>query len=256
MGRVLRQNRAGIYHVVNRGVGLREVFLCTEDKLFFIQLLCAYASEYSYHLHSYTLINNGYNFIIETKKNNLSNIMKIINSRYTFHFNKKYGRRGYLWEGRFKSWHITNEGLLLNIIAYVEHLAVYTGTTKTKEGSYHSSYRQLIGLDKRLPCLKDSIVFQKFNHINKIKTFLNQPINIEYINHLHEKLKKQDLHSKTEVVKLPKLNTNDFLDLTKEERKDKIYALYLEGYTQKAIGIALGISQQAVHSIIKKITKI
>lgn len=254
MSRAIRQNNAGTYHLVNRGVGLREIFLCAEDKLFFIQLICNYAIEHHYELHAYALINNGYNILMETKKDNLSSIMKLINAGYTNYFNKKYGRRGYLWEGRFKSWYITKESLSLEIIAYIEHLPVYTGATKTKESSYYSSYRQFVGLDQRLLCLKNSIIFQKFNHINKIKTFFNQPIQINYINSLHEKLKKQSNQIKQQKI-LPKLKKVDFISLTKAERNIKIYKLYQKGYSQTTIGKSLGISQQAVHSIIKKVVQ-
>jgi len=256
MGRSLRQNSAGIYHLVNRGVGLREVFLTTEDKLFFIQLICNNATHYQYVLHAYALINNGYNMLIETQNDNLSSIMKLLNARYTVYFNKKYGRRGHLWEGRFKSWYITNESLLLDIVAYIEHLPVYTKATKTKESSYYSSYRQFMGLDQRLSCLKNSIVFKKFNDLHEIEMFFDQPIDIKYINDLHEKLKQQNkyIHAKKKI--LPTLKKSIFETLTKEERNQKIYLLYKEGYTQSMIGKTLNISQQAVHNIIKKIVQI
>lgn len=253
MGRFLRQCCAGTYHIVNRGVGLREVYLCEEDKLFFIQLICEYTTEYEYNLHAYSLINNGYNMLIETKRDNLSKIMRLINARYTVYFNRKYGRRGYLWEGRFKSWYITEEESILNIIAYIEHLPVYTGATKTKENSYFSSYRQFIGLDSRLECLKNSFIFKKFNHTNKIRIFLNKPISIEYINALHEKLKiKSKFAEPKQIIKLPELKKIDFEVLTKQERNNKIYELYKKGYSQANIGIVCGLTQQAIHRIIKK----
>ena len=255
MGRAIRQNIAGVYHLANRGVGLREVFLSKDDKLFFIQLICSNAFEYQYILHAYALVNNGYNMLIETSKDNLSSIMKVINARYSIYFNKKYGRRGYLWEGRFKSWFVTQESLMLDIIAYIEHLPIYTGATKTKESSYYSSYRQFIGLDQCLNCLRDSLIFKKFNHINLIKIFFNKAINIQYINNLHEKLKIQVIHKKHK-NKLPVLKKDMYKSLTKEERNEKIYSLYKEGYTQVSLGKAFNISQQAVYSIIKKIITI
>lgn len=256
MARSLRVSNAGIYHVVNRGVGLREVYLCTEDKLFFIQLFCMYAEEYSYIIHAYTLVNNGYNLVIETKEDNLSKIMKIINARYTYYFNKKYGRRGYLWEGRFKSWQITKEKTLLSIVAYIEHLSVYTGVCKTKDNAYYASYRQFVGLDKRLPCLEKSIIFQKFHHKKQIEAFFSKKIDINYINDLHEQLKKTNKIVKIKkTVDLPKIENLKFSHLSRSDRNKMAYNLYQDGYTQKAIGDAIGISQQAVHSIITKFLK-
>ncbi|MCF6244151.1 MAG: transposase [Sulfurovum sp.] len=255
MGRALRQNTAGYYHLVNRGVSLREVFLNREDRIYFIELICNYAKEYAYVLHGYALIPNGYNMLIETKKENLSNIMKLINAQYSRYYNKKYGRRGYLWEGRFKSWHIEDEALVLDIVAYIEYLPIYIGYIKEKERSYYTCYRQFVGIDNRLTCILDSIVFKNFNSVSEIKDFLNKPIDIGYINTIHETLRKN--HEQKNVQKntsLPTLTKESFSSLSTIERNKKIHKLYHEGYSQAKIAYVLGISQQAVHKIIKKIS--
>lgn len=255
MGRRIRKNDAGCYHLVNRGVGLREVFLSTEDRVFFIKLICNYAKEHTYIIHGYALVGNGYNILIETKQDNLSNIMKIINARYTAYFNKRYGRRGYLWEGRFKSWYIDKRSLVLDILLYIEHLPIYTGSAKTKESSLYSTYRQFVGIDQRLPCIYDSLIFQTFNDEAEIKKFFQSPVNIEYINTIHESLRKQsnDLRVKQK-KRLTTLSINTFASLSIEERNKKIYQKYYEGYSQTKIGELVGISQQAIYKIIKKMS--
>jgi len=253
MGRALRQNTAGYYHLLNRGVGLKDIFLNRDDKVYFIKLICNYAKEHTYVLHGYALVENGYNILIETKKDNLSNIMKIITARYTYYYNKKYGRRGYLWEGRFKSWHIENESLVLDILAYIEYLPLYAGRVKKREKSYYSCYRQYVGIDQRLSCLYDSIIFKKFNTVVQIKEFFKRPVDVRYINMAHESLKKKNIieNKKTE-KKLFMLDKDYFLGLSKTDRNEKIYKIYCEGCSQVQIAKNLGITQQAVHSIIKK----
>lgn len=253
MGRVPRQNHAGFYHLSNRGVGLREVFLCRDDRIYFIELICNYAKEHTYNIHGYALIANGYNILVETKKNNLSDIMKLINTGYTKYFNRRYGRRGHLWEGRFKSWYTDSEPLVLDILAYIEHLPIYTGNAKEKESSLYSSYRQLIGIDQRLPCLYESLVFKKFNNIAQIKDFFNQPVDIAHINMMHEMLSKDGKKKHKVKTTLPILPKDYFSFLTKEERDKKISHTYYEGYSQAKIGELLGITQQAVYKIIKKV---
>ena len=257
MGRGSRQNTAGYYHLVNRGVSLREVFLNREDRIYFIKLICDYAKEYTYILHGYALVPNGYNLLIETKKDNLSNIMKLVNAQYTKYYNKKYGRRGYLWEGRFKSWYITNETLVLDILAYIEYLPIYVGSVQEREQSFYSCYRQFIGIDHRLACIQNSIIFQKFNTVSQIKVFFNTPIDINYINAMHESLRKH-MHTKNKTKQqgLPILKKEAFSSLSKIDRNKKIHTLYHEGYSQANIALVLGISQQAVHKIIKKISGI
>ena len=256
MGRAVRQSAAGFYHLVNRGVSLREVFLNRDDRIYFIELICNYAKEHTYILHGYALIPNGYNILIETKKDNLSNIMKLINAQYTNYYNKKYGRRGYLWEGRFKSWHIKNDALVLDIIAYIEYLPIYIGGIKEKEKSYYSCYRQFVGIDHRLECVHGSIVFKKFNTVGQIKDFFKKPIDIRYINAMHEALRKNTGIKNTQSKKpLPALAKEHFSFLSKHARNKKIHKIYYEGYSQATIAKVLDISQQAVHKIIKKMSE-
>ncbi len=254
MGRKIRLDTPGYYHISNRGVGLRDVFLSHEDKIFFISLMCRYAKEYTFVIHGYALISNGYDILIETTQSNLSVIMRMLNSRYTSHFNKKIGRRGHLWEGRYKSWHIDKVDFVLKLLAYIEALPIYAGCSSEKSHYFYASYRQFIGADERLPCLEKSIIFKRFNTVQEIKNFYDTSIDFEHINSIHKLLKRKKIeHSyrnKKRTLSLP----HDYFqeNLSKDAKKQKICEAYLAGYSQKAIGENLHISQQAVHKIIKR----
>jgi REP element-mobilizing transposase RayT len=255
MPREKRLDNSGYYHISNRGVGLREVFLSHEDRIFFITLLCTCAKQYDFQIHSYALISNGYNLLIKTNKNNLSHIMKLINGQYTSYFNRRYHRAGHLWEGRFKSWYLPDEGFVLEILAYIEYLPVATGLSVEKQNYIYASYRQFIGIDERLPCLLHSIVFRKFNTLQEIKNFFNKPIDVERINSIHRFLKKSNnKEKKTPKKTLSTLTEKDFNFDSIQDRNKKIYQIYHEGYSQAQIGTILGISQQAVYKIIKKVS--
>jgi len=257
MAREPRVDTSGYYHLSNRGVGLREVYLSHEDRIFFISMLCNCAKQYSFHIHGYALIANGYNILIETTKNNLSIIMKMVNSRYSSYFNRRQGRRGHLWEGRFKSWFIEDEGFVLDILSYIEHLPIYTGATTDKQNYFYASYRQFIGTDECLPCVQQSIVFKKFNNIKEIKLFFNKPIDFERINSIHRLLqktsRKRNVRPKKVLASLPK----DYFtsSMSNTDRNKKILKAYNKGYSQTMLGQTLGISQQAVYKIIRKLSK-
>ena len=254
MSRAVRIDNSGYYHLSNRGVGLREIFLSNEDRIFFITLMCKCAKHYEFSIHGYALVSNGYNLLIETSKNNLSHIMKLINGQYTSYFNRRYKRRGHLWEGRFNSWYIEDKGFVLDILAYIEHLPVYTGSATEKQHYTYSTYRQFIGIDERLPCLHNSIVFKQFNTLSQIKDFFGKPVDIGRINSIHQLLKKQN-NKKTKRPKktLGTLCETELNAETKEQRDSNIYKAYKAGHSQAKIGMALGISQQAVYKIVKKI---
>lgn len=257
MGREPRVDTSGYYHLSNRGVGLRDVYLSHEDRIFFISMLCNCAKQYAFHIHGYALIANGYNIVIETTKNNLSIIMKMVNGQYTSYFNRKQGRRGHLWEGRFKSWFIKDVGFVLDILSYIEHLPIYTDAATDKQNYFYASYRQFIGMDERLPCVQQSIIFKKFNTIKEIKLFFNKPIDFERINSIHRLLKKtsrtRNVRPKKVLVPLHK----DYFtsSMSKLERNKKILKAYNNGYSQALLGQTLGISQQAIYKIILKLSK-
>lgn len=255
MARERRRDNSGYYHLSNRGVGLREVFLSNEDRIFFLTMMSHSAKQYDFIVHGYTLLSNGYNMLIETKKNNLSHIMKRLNGHYTSYFNRQYRRRGHLWEGRFKSWHLPDEGFVLDILAYIEHLPIYTGLATEKQHYNYASYRQFIGIDERLPCLTESMIFKKFNTLVDIKTFFNKPVDVERINHIHQLLKKESRKQPIRAKKVLEPLERSYFDATsKEEKYQKIYEAYQNGYSQAKIGIALEVSQQAIYKIVKKLS--
>jgi len=255
MAREIRIDTSGYYHLSNRGVGLREVFLRNEDRIFFITLMSNSAKQYDFIVHGYALLSNGYNLLIETKKNNLSHIMKLINGHYTSYFNRQYRRRGHLWEGRFKSWHLPDDGFVLDILAYIEHLPIYTGLATDKQHYNYASYRQFIGIDERLPCLAESMIFKKFNTLVDIKIFFAVPVDIGRINSIHQLLKKESKKRPLRVKKtLEPLDMSHFHAETKEEKYQKIYEAYKNGYSQAKIGVALDVSQQAIYKIVKKLS--
>jgi REP element-mobilizing transposase RayT len=111
---------AGYYHIINRGVEQRVVFKEKEDYNFFLEQLSFFTKQFNINIHNYSLMNNHYHLLIETKEENLSKFMKQLNSIYAIYFNKKYKRNGHLWQGRFKSWYITDEAYLYTLILYIE----------------------------------------------------------------------------------------------------------------------------------------
>ena len=253
MPRTFRVHSPGFYHLANRGVGLREVFLTDEDRLFFINFLCNLSHDMSFKLHGYALVSNGYNLLMETTHENLSEIMRTLNGAYARYFNRRTGRRGHVWEGRFRSWKIEDALMALDILSYIESLPEYTGSVTDRVSYRYACYRQFTGKDEILPCLKDSIIFVHFNSHEEIESFLDKPIDVVQINRMHEMLRKASFATVLQQRSaLPPLNESFFTAPTREERNQKIHRAYRQGYSQRTIASVLGISQQAIHKIIKK----
>ena len=120
MARKKRMESIGFYHVVNRGVERRKIYMDDDDRMQFLTILQESAEVYGFEVYSYVLMDNHYHLLIKTSAFNLSLLMRQINSRYSMYFNRRYKRVGPLWQGRFKSWYVYDEQYLKSLVKYIE----------------------------------------------------------------------------------------------------------------------------------------
>jgi putative transposase len=66
--------------------------------------------------------------------------MKHLGQRYVQHFNRKHGRTGSLWEGRFRSSIVDSEGYLLRCQRYIEMNPMRAGIVTCLDDYPWSSY--------------------------------------------------------------------------------------------------------------------
>src|SRR5262245_41826146 len=104
MARPLRVERAGAwYHVTSRGNERREIFYQNSDRRHFLGLLQELVEMFHLRLHAYVLMPNHYHLLVEIQTPNLSKAMQWLNVSYAVWFNRRHGRIGHLFQGRFKS---------------------------------------------------------------------------------------------------------------------------------------------------------
>ena len=104
MSRPLRIERAGgWYHVTARGNECRPIFRDHRDRAHFCELLGEMVSRFRTRLHGYVLMDNHYHLIVELTEPNLSRTGQWLNVSYSMWFNRRHGRDGHLFQGRFKS---------------------------------------------------------------------------------------------------------------------------------------------------------
>ncbi|MEN8147594.1 MAG: transposase [Campylobacterota bacterium] len=252
MPRRPRIDMVGSYHIVNRGVEQRVVYKDNEDFEMFLTILCTACQLYGVQLHGYVLMRNHYHLLIETKDENLSRFMKHLNASYAIYFNKKYKRSGHLWQGRFKSWYVTDEAYLYTLIGYIENNPVKAKIVKELGDYPYSSYRAFSEETMTLPCLKESFVFKEFPDVKERIEFL------QYANdeRLLEEIKKASNLVVTSIKKKEldpnKLNKMLLDTQNNIQRNKKIYQAYLLGYSQHTIAQCLGVSQPHINRIVKK----
>lgn len=123
------------YHVYNRGVEKRNIFLDRDDHLAFFHLLkTALSSEQGatlprnrrkkflnkIDLMAYCLMPNHYHLLLRQKTiSGLTEFIRSISTSYSMYFNKKYRRVGSLFQGIFKATDIRDESYLLWVSRYI-----------------------------------------------------------------------------------------------------------------------------------------
>jgi len=131
------------YHVYNRGVEKRNIFLDNADYFRFILGIEGFNNtEPLFNLHRfkenikdislkkkkepivkivcYSLMPNHYHILLEEiKENGLSKFMQKVGVGYTKYFNKRYERTGVLFQSGFKSKAITTDEYLIHLSRYI-----------------------------------------------------------------------------------------------------------------------------------------
>ncbi len=143
----------GFYHVYNRGVEKRNIFLNKQDYQMFLFYLKSYllpkekiineiearkdltieekaqkilevSQLRNYHdtieLFCFCLMPNHYHLLLRQKeKKDIEIFMRSLNTRYGKYFNQKYNRVGHLFQGRYKATLIDKEEYFLHLSRYI-----------------------------------------------------------------------------------------------------------------------------------------
>lgn len=252
MARRPRLDMAGYHHVINRGVARSNIFTSSSDKDKFLQILCKACKLYDVIVHDYCLMDNHYHLLLETKHENLSLMMRQLNSYYAIYFNKKEKRVGHLWQGRFRSWYVLNDEYLYLLLRYIESNPIKANLT-SKIGEYpYSLSSTLFGNGEIIPCAKGSIMIHDFAPQTLID-FLETELREEELDSLNEEQKRK-ISVENEEVKLAcsKSLYDHFDEVTsKQERNEAIIRAFKDGYTQSSIAKYLNLSTGLICGVIK-----
>ncbi len=123
------------YHVYSRGVNKAAVFESDDDKSYFLYLLARHLSRepannsggYTYphyrgkvELLTYCIMDNHFHLMLyQVKQGNVTRLMRSVLTAYTAYYNQQHGRRGPLFESRYKSSHIDNDAYLIHVSRYI-----------------------------------------------------------------------------------------------------------------------------------------
>ena len=146
MSRPLRIEFPGaVYHVTSRGDRREPVFADDGDRVALLDVVALAMARFDAVVLSFCLMGNHYHFVLHTRRANLSRLMRHVNGVYTQTFNRRHGKVGHLFQGRFKAILVDRDTYLLELCRYVELNPVRAGMVAAPGDWPWSSYRAHVG---------------------------------------------------------------------------------------------------------------
>ena len=146
MARPLRLEFAGaLYHLTSRGNARADIFADDGDRRLFLELLGREIFQLGWRCYAYCLMDNHYHLMIETPEPNLVAGMRRLNGVYTQAFNRRHGRVGHVFQGRYKCIVVDKDSYGLELSRYIVLNPVRARMVKRPENWPWSSYRATVG---------------------------------------------------------------------------------------------------------------
>jgi putative transposase len=146
MARPLRIEYPGaFYHITARGNERRPIFRDNGDYERYIGNLESTTERYGALIHCFCLMPNHYHLLLETPRGNLQAILHHLNTAYTNYFNRKTGRVGHLFQGRYRAILVEKDSYALELSRYIHLNPVRAKLVDHPSGYPWSSYLAYIG---------------------------------------------------------------------------------------------------------------
>ncbi len=180
MARPLRIEFAGaLYHVTSRGNGREAIYWDDDDRLAFLGVVGEVCGRFNWVVHAYCLMDNHYHLLVETPEGNLAKGMRQLNGVYTQTFNRRHGRFGHVFQGRYKAILVERESYLLELARYIVLNPVRAQMVRSAKDWPWSSYRATAGQAPVAPWLQADWILSAFGRrkgeaIDRYRAFVAQ----------------------------------------------------------------------------------
>jgi len=153
LARLARLNLTDIpQHIIQRGNNRQATFFGEDDYLVYLDKLREYALKYKVAVHAFVLMTNHVHLLMTpSDKVGISRLMQSLGRYYVRYINQTYKRSGTLWEGRYKSTLVDEDGYLLSVSRYIELNPVRANMVDHPKDYPWSSYQKnALGKDIKL----------------------------------------------------------------------------------------------------------
>lgn len=146
MSRPLRIEFPGaLYHVTTRGDRRESIYHDDGDRAMWLDVLSQTCDRFDWVVQAYCMMSNHYHLMLQTPDANLGVGMRQLNGVYTQRSNKRHGRVGHVFQGRYKAILVDREAHLSELSRYVVLNPVRAGLVADAADWAWSSYRATVG---------------------------------------------------------------------------------------------------------------
>ena len=220
-------------------------------------------------------MDNHYHVVIETAEPNLSKGMRQLNGVYTQYFNRRHGRVGHVFQGRFKGILVEKDSYLLELARYVVLNPVRAGMVRSADRYPWSSYSATAGDEASPEWLEVRWILSQFykqrkRAIARYKDFVQEGRDLppiwgnlrnqiflggpEFVDEMLEELtKKENLDEVPLLQRRAQPKSLSHYKKVSETEDEAIAAAYATGgYTQKELGKFFGKHYSTISRIVKQ----
>lgn len=182
------------HHVILRGNGGQNIFYDESDHARFCLFLQQAAELHQFEIYAFCFMTNHIHLLVEPHTKDFSSGVHAFAFRYAQYFNRKYDRKGHLFQGRFKSIIVQGGVYLCRLIRYIHRNPVRAGLVERPIEYKWSSHRVCVGKSDYV-WLNKNWIYQLFSPEQealsiesiraKIDTFINTE-DAEVRSHLQE----------------------------------------------------------------------
>jgi putative transposase len=155
-----------VHHVMARGIEDQKIFRDDKDREdFLIRLTESLELSGGARLYAWALTSNHFHLLLRTDEHMLSPIMRRLMTGHAVSYNRRYRRKGHLFQNRFKSIIVEEEPYFLELVRYIHLNPARVGIVNTIEAlaEYPYTGHSVILGSREFPVQDTGAVLERFS---------------------------------------------------------------------------------------------
>ncbi len=108
-----------LHHIMVRGIDRSNIFRDPQDKARFLERLGQNVQDAKCAVYAWVLMDNHVHILFRSGQGGISCVMRKLLTWYAQYFNRRHGRKGHLFENRYKSILCDEDNYLLALVRYI-----------------------------------------------------------------------------------------------------------------------------------------